>query len=67
MQVEGTARYLRVKEVAVRFAVSPSTVYRAVEAGELPSVRIGGSVRIPEQALAAFEAAAFGSALPGVA
>lgn len=58
MQVEGTPRYYRVKAVAEMFDVSPSTVYRAIEAGELDAVRIGGSLRIPARAVAAFEESA---------
>lgn len=49
------ARYLRVKDVAARFDVSPSTIYRAIEAGELEAVRIGGTVRIAVAAVALYE------------
>lgn len=55
MQIKGTPRYLRVKDVAKRFAVSPSTVYRAIEAGELSAVKIGGSLRVSEAVVRAFE------------
>lgn len=66
MQNEGTpAEYLRVKAVAERFDVSPSTIYRAIKAGELDALQIGGNVRIPANSVTAFEkrsAAAFRAA-----
>lgn len=53
MQSQGI-RYLRVKAVAEMFDVSPSTIYRAIEAGQLDAIRIGGALRVPESAVAAF-------------
>lgn len=53
MQNEGT-RLLRVKVVAALFDVHPSTVYRAIQAGELDVVKIGGSLRVPERAVTAY-------------
>lgn len=52
----------RVKAVAEMFDVSPSTIYRAIDAGKLEAFKIGsgsarGSVRIPEYALRTFEEA----------
>lgn len=62
---------LRVKEVADRLRVHPATVYRWIADGRLPAVRYGkpiapgqpirgggGSIRIPEDALAATDPAA---------
>jgi excisionase family DNA binding protein len=62
---------LRVKEVADRLRVHPATVYRWIADGRLPAVRYGipvdpdqpikgggGSIRIPEEALAAADLAA---------
>lgn len=56
---------LRVKEVADRLRVHPATVYRWIADGRLPAVRYGkpiapgatakgggGSIRIPEEAIA---------------
>ena len=57
MQAEGT-RMFRVKAVAERFDVSVSTIYRAIESGQLVALKLGvgkGSLRITEHALAAFE------------
>jgi excisionase family DNA binding protein len=34
-------------EVAVRLGLSRSKVYRMIERGELPSLRIGRAVRVP--------------------
>jgi excisionase family DNA binding protein len=38
--------YLTVSEVAAALRVSNMTVYRLVSAGDLPSVRVGRSVRL---------------------
>lgn len=59
MHDHGT-RMFRVKAVAEMYDVSPATIYRAIEAGQLDALRIGtgkGAVRIPADALAAFAAA----------
>lgn len=56
MQVEGTRMY-RVKAVAEMFDVSVSTIYRAIEAGQLDVLKIGsgkGSIRITEDAIRLF-------------
>ena len=58
MQVKGTRRMFRVKAVADMYDVSPSTIYRAIEAGHLDAYRIGsgkGAIRIPQHALTVFE------------
>lgn len=64
MEQTGRPRYLTVEMVAATFAVSKSSIYRAVEAGELRAVRLGRTVRIPAEAvdeyLAACERAAAG-------
>ena len=44
-------RFLTVAEVAELMRVSAMTVYRMVQAGELPAVRFGRSYRIPEAAV----------------
>ncbi len=44
-------RFLTVAEVAEVMRVSRMTVYRLVHAGELASVRVGRSFRVPEQAV----------------
>lgn len=59
MQDEVTRMY-RVKAVAERYDVSVSTIYRAIESGQLDAYRIGtgkGAIRIPESALSVFEEA----------
>lgn len=43
--------YLSVTEFARRARVSPPAVYRAVQRGEIPTLKIGKSIRIPESAL----------------
>ncbi|MFE9850298.1 helix-turn-helix domain-containing protein [Streptomyces sp. NPDC005576] len=61
---------LRVKEVADRLKVHPATVYRWINEGRLPALRYGqpiepgaaqpgggGSIRVPEGAVAAADAA----------
>ena len=44
---------LFVKEAALLLRCAPSTVYRAVERGSLPALRLaeGGQIRIPRSAL----------------
>jgi excisionase family DNA binding protein len=43
-----TARFLTVAEVANLLRVSSMTVYRLINAGELPAVRVGKSYRLRE-------------------
>lgn len=44
-------RFLTVAEVASIMRVSKMTVYRLVHSGELTSVRVGRSYRVPERAV----------------
>jgi excisionase family DNA binding protein len=44
-------RFLTVAEVAAIMRVSKMTVYRLVQSGALPAVRVGRSYRVPEQAV----------------
>lgn len=44
-------RFLTVAEVAEVMRVSKMTVYRLVHAGDLASVRVGRSFRVPERAV----------------
>ncbi|MCU1693056.1 MAG: transcriptional regulator [Frankiales bacterium] len=54
-------RFLTVAEVAGLLRVSKMTVYRLVHSGELPSVRVGRSYRVPERAVNAYLRGAFPS------
>ncbi|MEV8438997.1 helix-turn-helix domain-containing protein [Actinosynnema sp. NPDC051121] len=56
MQNEGT-RMFRVKAVAEMFDVSVHTIYRAIKAGELDALKVGGSIRIPEWSLRVYREA----------
>lgn len=47
----GQVQFLTVAEVATLMRVSKMTVYRLVNAATLPAVRVGRSVRVPEQAV----------------
>jgi excisionase family DNA binding protein len=47
----GELTFLTVAEVASLMRVSKMTVYRLVNTGALPAVRVGRSVRVPEQAV----------------
>jgi excisionase family DNA binding protein len=52
-------RHFRVAEVAARFGIDETTVYRQIKAGRLKAIRIGtgrGTVRVPAEALAEYEA-----------
>lgn len=42
---------LKVAEVAAKLRVDPRTVYRMIDRGELPAIRIGRLIRIPTEAL----------------
>jgi excisionase family DNA binding protein len=42
---------LRIDEVAALIGVSRTTAYTLVNKGEIPSIRIGGLLRIPNDAL----------------
>lgn len=44
-------RFLTVAEAATVMRVSQMTIRREVESGELPAIRVGRSLRIPEQAV----------------
>ena len=46
--------YLLVEEVAKRFGVNPTTVYRLVQRGELPGFKVGGQWRFSETMLDAW-------------
>ncbi|MDN5757367.1 MAG: helix-turn-helix domain-containing protein [Tomitella sp.] len=48
--LEGT-QFLTVAEVAAMMRVSKMTVYRLLHNGDLPSVRVGRSFRVPAQAV----------------
>jgi excisionase family DNA binding protein len=50
----GRHRLLRVREVAEQLGVCNATVYRLVETGDLPHVRIVNSIRIRPDDLSAF-------------
>jgi excisionase family DNA binding protein len=46
---ESRPRYVTVAEVADQLRVSNMTVYRLVQAGQLPAIRVGRSYRIREE------------------
>ena len=52
-------RFLTVAEVAAIMRVSKMTVYRLVHSGELTSVRVGRSFRVPEHAVHEYLRGAF--------
>jgi excisionase family DNA binding protein len=47
-------RYLTVENIAAELRVSRMAVYRWVDVGDLPAVRIGRLIRVPEIAYEAF-------------
>jgi excisionase family DNA binding protein len=53
--------FLTVAEVADMMRVSRMTVYRLVHSGELASVRVGRSFRVPEHAVHSYLRGAFDS------
>jgi excisionase family DNA binding protein len=48
---DAVGRLLTVREVADRLRVSRATVYRLVQAGALPVLRISNSIRVPAESL----------------
>lgn len=48
-QSRSAPRFVTVAEVAAQLRVSNMTVYRLVQSGELPAVRVGRSYRIREE------------------
>ncbi len=52
-------KFLTVAEVAAVMRVSKMTVYRLVHSGELASVRVGRSFRVPERAVNEYLRGAF--------
>jgi len=49
-----TEQFYTVKTLAEKLAVTPMTVYRLVEQGKLPAVKIGRVLRFDPDAVAAF-------------
>jgi excisionase family DNA binding protein len=43
----GSVRWVTVRELAAILRVSTSTVYQAIEAGQIPHVRVSNAIRIP--------------------
>lgn len=56
MRMPTDAKYLHVKELAAEWRQHPATIYRKIESGQIPAVRLGGghsAVRIPRDELEA--------------
>jgi excisionase family DNA binding protein len=45
LATDATPRLLKADELAKRWGLHRATVYRLVQRGELPALRIGGSIR----------------------
>lgn len=43
------AGFVTVPELAKKLGVSRMTIYRMIERGDIPSIRVGRSIRIPYQ------------------
>ena len=52
MEQQSAPRFMTVTEVADIMRVSKMTVYRLIHSGEMPAIRVGKSVRVPEAAVA---------------
>ncbi|MDF5756610.1 helix-turn-helix domain-containing protein [Spongiactinospora sp. TRM90649] len=50
-----THAYVTVAEFAERFGLSKMTVYRAVQSGDVPAIRIGRSYRIAKAVVEEFD------------
>lgn len=51
LNITTPAEFLSVAELALRLRVSRTTAYNLVRTNEVPSIRLGGSIRIPTSAL----------------
>jgi excisionase family DNA binding protein len=51
MEIKSPSQLFRVTEISARLALSRSSVYREIEAGNLNAVRIGKSLRISGEEL----------------
>lgn len=51
-------RFYTVSQVAALIGVSPMTIYREIDAGQFPAVRIRGRLIVPAKAVDAMEDAA---------
>ena len=56
---DAVGQLLTVREVAALLRVSRATIYRLVQTGALPTLRVSNSIRIPEMALALSGVAGF--------
>ena len=54
MSVATEPEIYTVEEVAAKLRVSPRSVYRLVERGEMRAIRVGGLYRIPRASFEAF-------------
>lgn len=54
----GLTDYMKVAEIATTLRVSKMTVYRLLDSGELPAIRVGRSFRITRKAVAEYLRAA---------
>ena len=60
-----TDQFYTVKTLAARLAVQPLTIYRMVDQGKLPAVKIGRSIRFDPDVVAAFlDSVAVGPSVP---
>lgn len=48
-------QYYRVAELSIRFDISPQTVYRMIDLGELRAVRLRGCLRVSAEELRRYE------------
>ncbi len=51
MDQQSAPRFMTVAEVADLMRVSKMTVYRLIQRGEIPAIRVGKSFRVPEAAV----------------
>ncbi len=51
MEKQSVPRFMTVAEVADLMRVSKMTVYRLIQKGDIPAIRVGKSFRVPEVAV----------------
>ena len=62
MDDEQPGRMLTVAQFAEQLAVSRTVAYQLISRGEVPAIRVGGTVRVPERWLVAREREALSAA-----
>jgi excisionase family DNA binding protein len=59
----GTPRFYKIRQAALLLNLSPSTLQRAIRAGEFPAIKVRGRYVVPAKAIDELESSALASGL----